>query len=204
MRAYTRSLERHGPSPQGVFWNSAKSQTSRFAALLAAIRKQRSATGIASATPPVIADIGCGYGALLDYMLSHEAFAGWRYLGFDINPAMIRACHARFPDRRSSFQVGGLPSKPVDHALFSGTFNLCMIDDPERWRDHIIEHLARCRPLCRSGMVMNLLCRRRMVISNNIFYADYAEMLAHLGERFDSVETFDTPGQRHDVTFLIS
>lgn len=204
MRAYTRSLERHGPSPQGVFWNSAKSQTSRFAALLAAIRKHRAATGIASTTPPVIADIGCGYGALLDYLLSHEAFAGWRYLGIDINPAMIRACHARFPDRRSSFQVGGLPSKPVDHALFSGTFNLCMIDDPERWRDHIIEHLARCRPLCRSGMVMNLLCRRRMVISNNIFYADYAEMLAHLGERFDSVETFDTPGQRHDVTFLIS
>ena len=37
-RAYARSLTRHGPTPQGVFWNSTKTQKARFAALTAAIR----------------------------------------------------------------------------------------------------------------------------------------------------------------------
>ena len=203
VRAYSRSLARHGPSPQAVFWNSAKSQRARFAALLAAIRRHRAIAGDAAATSPVIADIGCGYGALLDYLSSREAFAGWRYLGFDINPAMIRACHDRFPDQRASFHVGSRPSSPVDYALFSGTFNLCMIDDTERWRDHIIDQLTRCRSVCRSGMAVNLLCRRRMDLSSNIFYADRKDMFARLRREFGRVEAFDTPGQRHDVTFLI-
>ncbi|MEC7494734.1 MAG: class I SAM-dependent methyltransferase [Pseudomonadota bacterium] len=202
-RAYARSLARHGPSPQGVFWNSAKSQTSRFAALLAAIRRHRATTGNCP-VPPAIADIGCGYGALLDYLSTHEAFAGWRYLGLDINPAMIRACHERFPGSRASFRVGGMPPEPVDYALFSGTFNLCMIDDAERWRGYILESLQHCRPVCRSGMVVNLLCRRRMTISSNIFYADREDILDRLRNRFGRVEAFDTPGQRHDVTFLIA
>ena len=202
-RAYARSLARHGPSPQGVFWNSAKSQTSRFAALLAALRRPRATTGD-NPVPPVIADIGCGYGALLDYLSTHEAYTGWRYLGLDINPAMIRACHERFPGRRASFRVGGMPPEPVDYALFSGTFNLCMIDDAGRWRGYILDRLEHCRPVCRSGMVVNLLCRRRMAISNNIFYAEREDILERLRNRFGSVEAFDTPGQRHDVTFLIA
>ena len=202
-RAYARSLARHGPSPQGVFWNSAKSQTSRFAALLAAIRRHWATTGNCP-VPPAIADIGCGYGALLDYLSTHEAFAGWRYLGLDINPAMIRACHERFPGSRASFRVGGMPPEPVDYALFSGTFNLCMIDDAERWRGYILDSLQNCRPVCRSGMVVNLLCRRRMSISSNILYADREDILDRLRNRFGRVEAFDTPGQRHDVTFLIA
>ena len=61
IRAYTVALGRHGATPQGVFWNSAKSQNARFAALLAMIRAHRAK---ADAHPPTIADIGCGYGAL--------------------------------------------------------------------------------------------------------------------------------------------
>ena len=35
IRAYNSALGRHGATPQGVFWNSVKSQNARFAALLA-------------------------------------------------------------------------------------------------------------------------------------------------------------------------
>ena len=200
-RAYALSLARHGPRPQGVFWNSAKSQTSRFAALLAAIRRHRAKTGD-NPVPPVIADIGCGYGALLDYLSTHEAYTGWRYLGLDINPAMIRSCHERFPGRRANFCVGGMPPEPVDYALFSGTFNLCMIDDPED--GGVYPGQLRLPAGLQVGMVVNLLCRRRMAISNNIFYAEREDILERLRNRFGSVEAFDTPGQRHDVTFLIA
>ncbi|MEX0504428.1 trans-aconitate 2-methyltransferase [Alphaproteobacteria bacterium LSUCC0719] len=204
IRAYTAALGRHGASPQGVFWNSAKSQNARFAALLAAIGQHRSRIGGDSLPAPVIADIGCGYGALLDYMSLRNTFADWGYVGCDINPAMIRACHQRFPDRRASFRLGSLPSRPVDYALFSGTFNLCMIDDAVRWQRYILDQLEICHPHCRHGMVLNLLGRRRMAISNHIFYADRQAILLQLRQRFGDVHVVDTPGLKHDMTLIIS
>ena len=61
-RAYRRALSRHGATPQGVFWNSSKSQTSRFAALLGMVSDHAGRRDLS------IADIGCGYGPMLDYM----------------------------------------------------------------------------------------------------------------------------------------
>ena len=203
IRAYTTALDRHGASPQGVFWNSSKSQNARFAALLAAIGQHRAGPDGGPAPAPVIADIGCGYGALLDYMSTRDAFADWRYAGFDINPAMIRACHRRFPEKQACFRVGGMPSMPVDYALFSGTFNLCMIDDAPRWQRYILDQLAICYPHCRHGMVLNLLGRRRMTISNHIFYADRQAVLLQLRQRFGDVHVVDTPGLKHDMTLFI-
>ena len=202
IRAYTASLDRHGATPQGVFWNSKGSQNARFAALLAAIRSHRAeiATG---AVQPSIADIGCGYGALRDYMAIRDEYAGWDYLGLDISAAMIESCRRRFPDETKRFHLGAKPVRPVDYALFSGTFNLCMIDDAARWQRYILDQLAACLPHCRHGMVLNLLCRRRMTITNNIFYADQSAILADMRRRFGQVRVADTPGLKHDMTFLV-
>ena len=202
IRAYTGALGRHGATPQGVFWNSATSQNARFAALLAMIRVHQSETGTGKG-PPLIADIGCGYGALYGYMQERSDFADWGYVGLDINPAMIRACRHRHPADPSRFQHGPTPRQPVDYALFSGTFNLCMIDDAARWRRYILDQLSACRPHCRKGIVMNLLCCRQIAITNNIFYAGRQEIVAELRHRFGDVRIADTSGVKHDTTFLI-
>ena len=200
IRAYSSALGRHGATPQGVFWNSAKSQNTRFAALLAMIRAHRAK---ADARPPTIADIGCGYGALYGYMQRRAEYADWGYSGLDINPAMIRSCHQRFPDGATGFQIGATPMRPVDYALFSGTFNLCMIDDAVRWQRYILGQLASCRPYCRRGMVLNLLCRRQMTITNNIFYADRETILDELRRHFGAIHVAATPGLKHDTTLFI-
>ena len=228
IRAYTDALGRHGASPQGVFWNSAKSQNARFAALLAMIRAHRTGgraragsggrvggsagagadDGGGDRPPPLIADIGCGYGALYDYMRGdymkgRREYAGWGYLGLDISPAMIRACQQRFANDASRFHLGTTPRQPVDYALYSGTFNLCMIDDADRWQRYILDQLSACLPHCRQGIVLNLLCRRQMTVSNNIFYADRGAILAAMRRRFGDIRVADTPGLRHDTTLFI-
>ena len=202
IRAYTVALGRHGATPQGVFWNSAKSQNARFAALLAMIRAQRADAG-GGDRPPTIADIGCGYGALYEYMQGRGEFADWGYSGFDINAAMIRSCRQRFPAAQAGFKIGATPTSQVDYALFSGTFNLCMIDDAARWQRYILDQLAGGRPHCRRGMVLNLLCRRQMTIINNIFYADREAILLEMRRRFGDIQVADTPGLKHDVTLFI-
>ena len=201
-RAYGQSLRRHGASPQAVFWNSKKSQTARFAALLGTIRSELTSAGRADAIPQ-IADVGCGYGALLEYMRARPGLSSWGYHGVDINAAMIRECRTRFATDKARFTLGREPAVPVDYAVFSGTFNLCLIGDAARWESYILECLAGSWPQCGKGMALNLLCRKQTGITDRIYYADRDAMTATL-RRFGRVTAAPTPGVRHDVTFLVT
>ena len=127
-RAYRGALSRHGATPQGVFWNSSKSQAARFAALLGAVADHAGRRNLS------IADIGCGYGPMLDYMRDHPQYRSWHYVGIDITRAMIAEARRTHPQDAARFDVGKLPPSRVDYAVFSGTFNLCLIDDPDRWQ----------------------------------------------------------------------
>jgi len=200
-RAYGRSLRHHGASPQAVFWNSRKSQEARFASLLAAVNRDVLATGRVGSLP-VIADVGCGYGAMLDYMRARPGLSSWGYHGVDINAAMIRECRTRFAADKHRFTLSRTPPVAVDYAVLSGTFNLCLTGDEEGWPAYIMDCLAGCWPHCRRGMALNLLCRKQTGVSNRIYYADQNAMLASLG-RFGRVDSMATPGVKHDVTFLV-
>lgn len=205
-RAYGRALSRHGATAQGVFWNSPKSQRARFSALLGLVASHaasRAGSLTEPAAAPSVADIGCGYGAMLSFMQDRPQIGSWPYLGLDINPAMIAAARQRLPHEAARFAVGKLPPSKVDYALFSGTFNLCLIDDPGRWQRYILESLAACWPLCRQGMALNLLCQGEARITARIYYADQRAMVAAL-RRFGNVQTAPTRGVKHDVTFLVS
>ena len=201
-RAYGSSLRHHGASPQAVFWNSRKSQEARFAALLAMVNRDLAAAG-RGRTAPAIADIGCGYGAMLDYMRARPGLSSWDYHGVDINAAMIRACRTRFAVEKGRFTLARTPATAVDYAVFSGTFNLCLIADADRWPDYIMDCLAGCWPQCRRGMALNLLCRKQTGVTNRIYYGDHDAMLAAFG-RFGRAGSMPTPGVRHDVTFLVT
>ena len=201
-RAYGRSLRHYGATPQAVFWNSRKSQEARFAALLAMVSRDLAAKG-RSDTAPVIADIGCGYGAMLDYMRARPGLSSWGYQGVDINAAMIRECRTRFASDKPRFTLGRTPASVVDYAVFSGTFNLCLIADEDRWPSYIIDCLAGCWPHCRRGMALNLLCRKQTGVSNRIYYADRDHMVRALS-RFGRVEAMPTVGVKHDVSFLVT
>ena len=201
-RAYGRALSRHGATAQGVFWNSPKSQKARFAALLDMVAGDAGRRMGPDARPSV-ADIGCGYGAMLSFMEGRPRIGSWPYIGVDINPAMITAARQRFAHAAGRFTTGKLPASHVDYALFSGTFNLCLISDPDRWRRYIMTSLAACWPLCRQGMALNLLCQREAGINANIYYAGHQEMMIAL-QRFGEVTSVPTRGVKHDVTFLVS
>ena len=201
-RAYAACLGQHGPTPQGVFWNSAKTQSARFAALLAAISHAHTARQSGGA--PLIADMGCGYGALLGYMRGRPALADWGYRGVDVTPAMIRACRAEFPDMKAHFTIGKAPPMQVDYCLFSGTFSLCLTPDAARWQRYIIDELAACWQASRHGMAINLLCAREPVIRNNIYYASRDAIVAAFEAKFGNVTSHPTRQVKHDVTFLIT
>ena len=140
---------------------------------------------------------------MLSYMQDRPGLGSWVYHGIDINPAMIAAAQRRLPRAADHFSIGKMPPHQVDYALFSGTFNLCLIDDPDRWQRYILTSLASCWPLCRHGMALNLLCQREARINANIHYADDRAIITAL-QRFGRVKAVPTRGLKHDVTFLVS
>src|SRR4051794_40336155 len=96
---YTQKVLKHGPSPQGVDWNSAESQEMRFSQLLRIVSVNQKCS---------INDYGCGYGRLLTFLQAGHYDVD--YTGLEISEAMIaqaRKLHpgARFVASRSDLPV---------------------------------------------------------------------------------------------------
>jgi hypothetical protein len=66
-RAYKDRLAALGAVPKGVFWRNQSTQIARFDAMLSIVRK------ISPVAHPAVADIGCGYGALLEFIQKNPA-----------------------------------------------------------------------------------------------------------------------------------
>jgi hypothetical protein len=116
----------------------------------------------------------------------------------------VQACKERFPERAECFTTGKVPPATVDYCLVSGTFNLCLISDADRWQRYIFDSLASCWKASRHGIALNLLCANKALIRNNIYYAPRDRMITALQQQFGPVSWHPTRQVKHDVTFLIT
>jgi SAM-dependent methyltransferase len=175
-RYYAEKLKRFGPTAQGVDWNSADSQRLRFAQLLAldACRRDRSVT-----------DYGCGYGALVDYLL--ESGRRWRYTGFDVSEAMISQARALHAGRAGvSFTTSAAQLAPSDYTVASGIFNVKLGHAPDVWQEYVLQVLGEMDRLAVSGFAFNMLStysdpeRRRA----DLYYGDPGYFFDYCKRRF--------------------
>lgn len=197
-RAYKDRLAAIGPTPKGVFWRNESMQIARFDALLDVV---------ASVTPvvnPTLVDVGCGYGAMLDFVQKTPRYQNFHYIGIDINRAMINSCKQKFPDQKHLFFVGKHPSSLVDFCVFSGTFNLCQTTNVPLWNEYIFTNLQQCWQRSRYGIVLNLLCGPKTKIANQIFYAERQRFITAASRIFGPTHARSTPHVADDVTFFIA
>ena len=197
-RAYKDRLADLGPTPNGVFWRNESTQIARFDALL---------NLVATVTPvanPVLGDIGCGYGAMLNFVQTTPRYQHFHYNGIDINRAMINSCIQKFPDQKHLFFVGKYPPSPVDFCVFSGTFNLCYTTDTSLWQEYVFANLQQCWQRSRYGLVLNLLCSPKTKIMNQIFFAERQTFITAASRVFGPTHARSTPHVAGDVTFLIA
>src|SRR5690348_4328639 len=86
---YEACLERHGATPRGVDWPSARDLETRFSVML----------GLLDSLPgrPVVLDLGCGPGLLVDYLVASGRLGAVAYRGIDLSARMVEAAKARLP-----------------------------------------------------------------------------------------------------------
>jgi SAM-dependent methyltransferase len=175
-RYYTEKLERFGAQPQGVDWNGIDGQMLRFAQLCTVLP----ADGHFS-----IADVGCGYGALLDFLCARYQTFG--YVGIDISEAMVDAAAKLHPTiRQAEFIAGTTPPHPTDFAVASGIFNVRLGADEAAWRSYIQATLDSMNRFTTRGFAFNCLTS----------YSDKDKMRADL-HYADACELFDLCKRRY-------
>ncbi len=124
---YSAKHAEHGQTPQGVDWNSEASQTLRFEYLCKIIDTSNQFS---------INDLGCGYGALYDFLANK--YGMFSYTGIDVAESMIRTGEQRYKDKpRARFVLSNKPDQMADYGVASGIFNVRLDRSDEEWRSYL-------------------------------------------------------------------
>lgn len=144
---YDGKLRAHGETPHGVDWNGEEGQLVRFRQLAQIV----SGPGGFS-----LNDLGCGYGALFDYL--RRPCSGIDYLGVDVSAEMIDAAKRRNASYRGvRFLVDEAPDRIADYGMASGIFNVRLQHDAATWLEHIHATLDVLDSTSRRGFAFNCL-----------------------------------------------
>ncbi len=194
---HTEKLSTFGNTPKGVDWNGEASQKIRFVQLCKLIDTDTQSFSIN--------DVGCGYGALRDYLDENFVYP-INYLGVDVCDSMISNSRERFPGRAdTNFQLGHIPSRVADYTFGSGLFSLRMSYSEEEWQAHVISTLDILFNSCQRGMAFNNLTSyadsERM--EQRLYYADPLKMFDMCKRRYsDRVALLHDYGL-YDFTILV-
>lgn len=138
---YRRAIERYGPTPAGVHWNSADSQTRRFAALRRLLPAQLSAL--------ILVDVGCGFGDFYRFLAQQDALPR-RYIGVDAVAEMVAIARERTGCEIMHRDALHDPLPCADYYVCSGAMNTLTREETYRF-------IERCLAASRCGFVFNLL-----------------------------------------------
>ena len=149
-----------------VGWGSKKSQYRRFQAL----------SEIATPLSGNVLDVGCGTGALYEYLAKNNAACS--YHGVDINQNMVEEARDNYP--AGNFDVADIlswqePQPTYDWVFMSGAANLAQ-DGHGKFLLALINQMFAC---ARVGVAFNLLSNRADFFSPGEVYCDPANILNH-------------------------
>ncbi len=88
---YNERFLKLGPVPEASMWYSRKRQFARFDVIIEQIKL------LATNETVTITDIGCGYGAFLEFLLERKFPNAWRYYGHDLSQEVVEFCKKNIP-----------------------------------------------------------------------------------------------------------
>jgi SAM-dependent methyltransferase len=144
---YSGKLAEHGRTPQGVDWNGEDSQLLRFTQL---------GRLIDTSAPFTVNDLGCGYGAMFEYLDANYPVA--QYFGQDISLAMVEAAAERHAKSDNAmFQHTAEPPQVADYGFASGILNVRLGASNEEWEGYVGDMLDKLNSTSRRGFAFNCL-----------------------------------------------
>ncbi len=145
---YSEKLIRHGETPLGVDWNGAEGQILRFEQLCKIIP--------AGTEGFSLNDLGCGYGALTDFL--RDIYPIYSYIGIDVSIEMVRAARSRqVIPTEARFITAEKPDAVADYGVASGIFNVRLGRTDAEWYEYLQATLDVLDQTSRLGFAFNCL-----------------------------------------------
>jgi SAM-dependent methyltransferase len=171
---YTGKAVEYGATARGVDWKDEASQELRFAQFDYLWRSERRFS---------LNDIGCGYGATLDYLQSRGFDV--QYCGVDVSAAQLDLARARHPDAPNvTWHEGSEAPRKLDYTVASGILNVKGDTPVDEWRAYVFEQIDAMARSCTRGFAFNVLSLHSDPPKRqpNLYYADPGEILNYVGQ----------------------
>ncbi len=145
-----------GDTPKGVDWKDHEAQYVSFDYIMTTIRSFYPNLESFS-----IRELGCGYGAFLEYLTVINGKAHIEYFGVDLVNEMIQKAKMTYPEIADHFFAGDFKDfkfeKTVDFIISSGVFNLRGDYNDEQFAAHILHTVELMFEQSRLGIVLNMM-----------------------------------------------
>ena len=193
---YSDKLTEFGETPLGVDWNGEEGQKLRFAQLSKVIRP----SAVFS-----INDLGCGYGALRDFLA--ERHAGFSYAGIDISEKMIEAADRRHKGKPTCrFVCAAQPDQVSDYGVASGIFNVRLGKADAEWKTYLMDSLDILHQTSDKGFAFNCLTSYSDAdkMKNYLYYADPGEIFDLCKRRYSRSVALLHDYDLYEFTILVT
>ena len=165
-RVFGRSVARYGSRPKAVAWRDGKRQIKRFSIFSQLFSLTSEDTRF------IVNDLGCGYGALFIYLKNLPEFNKSSYFGYDISSDMITEAKKNLTDPRATWIRSHIATEPGDFSFASGTYNMLMNADEDRWREYVEDNLMQLWSKTRLALCFNMLSNKSPRRQKTLYYAD--------------------------------
>lgn len=195
---YAEQLSLHGSTAQGVNWKDEQAQTGRFEQLLKILPQN---------THFSLADLGCGYGALAEFM-QKKGFQNFTYYGYDLAPAMIEQAQKTYAHLDfATFTLIQHPSEmqETDFVVASGIFNKKLDLKEYEFLSYILETLGIMNQKSRKGFAFNMLTSYsdKEKQRSDLYYANPCFMFDYCMRNFSRDVALLHDYQMFDFTILV-
>jgi SAM-dependent methyltransferase len=177
---YERCLDQYGATPRGVDWPSVPDLEVRFDTLLSLL------DGSPTEPRPVLLDLGCGPGLLLDYLRATDRLDSVDYRGIDLSPAMVDAARARWPGQDICCRdVIADPLVPgsVDFVIMNGVLTEKQTLSHDVMVEIAQELIVAAFDAARVGIAFNAMSRHVDWERPELFHWGFDDLSAFLRER---------------------
>jgi SAM-dependent methyltransferase len=186
---YERCFHQYGVSPKGVDWPNGLDLEARFATLLSVL------DGTPGESPPVLLDVGCGPGLLLDYLQATGRLERVEYHGIDLSPVMVDAARQRWPGKDFSARdmvAEPLPDQSVDVVIMNGVLTEKLALSHEAMVGLAQTLILAAFRTARVGVAFNVMGRHVDWERPDLFHWGFDELAAFLKARVSRHYAFRT------------
>ncbi len=148
---YKEQINLYGSTPQGVNWKDEHAQEIRFVQLLKILNKEKENFSIS--------DLGCGYGALVEFM-QKKSYKHYQFYGYDLSEDMIQQAkntYKQYPNAKFKHIQEANEMETADYCVASGIFNKKLELKEAAFLSYILETLEIMNEKSRKGFAFNML-----------------------------------------------